>query len=83
MNTKHTELNDEKSCLSRAEMDEPIFILRANDPIAPIVVRLWASISQSMEAHKKDKTTGAWLISHEMQAWYEKQYGQPKIDWMK
>ena len=30
------------SCLTRAHDDEPIFVLRANDDIAPGLIRLWA-----------------------------------------
>lgn len=30
------------SCLTRAADDEPLFVLRANDPLAPKVVREWA-----------------------------------------
>lgn len=30
-------------CLSKVGPDEPIFVLRANDPIAPAAVRLWAA----------------------------------------
>ena len=31
-------------CYHAAEMDEPMFVLLARDPIAPMLVRLWASI---------------------------------------
>jgi hypothetical protein len=30
------------SCLTRAHDDEPIFVLRANDEYAPMLVRAWA-----------------------------------------
>jgi hypothetical protein len=42
--TKDENLNDPNSCLNRAQGDEPIFVLRANDEIAPIVIRHWASL---------------------------------------
>ena len=41
---KKNELSDRRSCLSRAQNDEPIFVMRANDPIAPTTVRFWARI---------------------------------------
>lgn len=31
-------------CYAEAAEDEPLFVLRANDPIAPFLVRIWASI---------------------------------------
>ena len=39
---KNEELNNQKSCLNQAHSDEPIFTLRANDELAPDVVRVWA-----------------------------------------
>jgi hypothetical protein len=39
---KIDEMTDPESCLNRAATDEPIFVLRANDPLAPIMVRMWA-----------------------------------------
>jgi hypothetical protein len=40
---KKDELSNPNSCLNRAASDEPIFVLRANDPVAPSIVRDWAS----------------------------------------
>ena len=31
-------------CYAKAAPDEPIFILRSSDPIAPMLVELWADI---------------------------------------
>lgn len=42
MATKLQELNDPNSCLNRAQADEPLFVLRGNDPLAPGQVRGWA-----------------------------------------
>lgn len=39
---KKDELSNPNSCLNRAQDDEPLFVLRANDPIAPHVVKAWA-----------------------------------------
>lgn len=30
------------SCLTKAANDEPLFVLRANDPLAPQLVREWS-----------------------------------------
>lgn len=32
------------SCLTNASFEEPIFVLRANDELAPIIVREWARL---------------------------------------
>lgn len=43
MSTKREELDNPTSCLNRADIDEPLFVLRAHDKIAPSVVRAWAN----------------------------------------
>jgi hypothetical protein len=40
---KSEELKRPESCLNMARSDEPIFVLRANDELAPTVVRRWAT----------------------------------------
>lgn len=42
MSTKTENILDPNSCWNRAEPDEPVFILRANDPVAAANVILWA-----------------------------------------
>lgn len=37
------EISNPNSCLNKAEDDEPIFVLRANDELAPALVRQWAT----------------------------------------
>lgn len=36
--------NDD-SCLQKVAADEPIFVLRAQDILAPVLVRLWAQLA--------------------------------------
>lgn len=48
MSLKRDEIANPDSCLNRAADGEPIFVLRANDPIAARVVRMWAD-EYSME----------------------------------
>ena len=38
---KREEMNDPKSCLSRANPDELLFVLLARDKAAPAAVRAW------------------------------------------
>jgi len=44
MATKRENLEDPNSCWSKAVDDEPVFILRAHDQFAPIVVRFWCHL---------------------------------------
>ena len=34
------------TCLAKAAPDEPIFVLRAQDALAPMVVRYWATLAR-------------------------------------
>lgn len=36
------EIQSQSSCLNKASDDEPIFVLRANDELAPDIVMKWA-----------------------------------------
>lgn len=54
-------------CMVHAEADEPVFPIRAADPIGAEVVALWA-----MKAglhHEPEKITGALGISDHMEMW--------------
>ena len=39
---KQHEIDNLDSCLNKADEDEPLFVLRANDELAPDIVREWA-----------------------------------------
>jgi hypothetical protein len=39
--TKQDEMGNPSSCLNKAANDEPIFILRAKDPVAIQVIMFW------------------------------------------
>jgi hypothetical protein len=39
--TKTENINNPHSCWNRAEDDEPVFVLRAHDPLATELVRDW------------------------------------------
>lgn len=41
--TKKELLSDPNSCLNRARDDEPLFVLRANDELAPVLIMEWVS----------------------------------------
>lgn len=64
---KADELRNPTSCLNRAEANEPVFVLRAKDPIAAQTVRLWAAMASGM--HEQDKQHEAKALADQMDAW--------------
>lgn len=67
---KHLELSTPTSCLNKAGDDEPIFVLRAKDPIAAYVVALWAELAP--RHHSKEKAEQALAEALIMDTWYVK-----------
>lgn len=65
---KRQELLLPQSCLNKAGDEEPVFVLRAKDPLAPQTIRHWASMSTSI--HEQDKIAEARKLAHEMEDWY-------------
>jgi hypothetical protein len=63
---KSEELRDSLSCLNRAGNDEPIFVLRAKDPVAAQTVRLWASMAAGIH---DEKIEDALLAADNMEVW--------------
>jgi len=57
-----------EGCLGRAEADEPVFVLRANDRIAPATIRDWVQRSKNAGMHE-DKVEEAMEIAAEMERW--------------
>lgn len=54
---KRDEIASADSCLNKAKDTEPLFVLRAHDALAPIVVRIWAILAKWVgvnEAKVKD-----------------------------
>lgn len=47
---KKDELSNPNSCLNRAADDEPVFVLRANDPLAPEAIIQWCHLYRKMHA---------------------------------
>lgn len=64
---KSQELLFQNSCLNKARPDEPVFVLRANDPIAAQAIRHWATMAAN--AHDGDKIEGALQIANEFDDW--------------
>lgn len=64
---KCLELRNPKSCLNKADTDEPIFVLRAKDLCAPQTLRLWATMADGI--HEGEKIAEALACAEQMQRW--------------
>lgn len=63
-------LKKNDSCLKKVADDEPIFVLRAQDRFAPMLVRLWADLTKSQRGTEHDdKVTGAYELANKMDEW--------------
>lgn len=67
---KQKELTSATSCFSKAAADEPLFVLRAKDALAPQTVRLWATMA--VGKHEQWKIDEALKLADEMEAWRAK-----------
>lgn len=63
----------EYDCYDKAELDEPMFVLLARDPLAPILVRLWIDLRSrgAFGFQKADKLNEAQSCAEDMEDWYE------------
>jgi hypothetical protein len=66
--TKHDEVSMPGSTLNKARMDEPIFILRAQDTFAASLVRLWITMAQA-QGVPQGKLDEARLCAQAMEIW--------------
>lgn len=55
-------------CYANAEPDEPMFVLLARDPLAPILVRLWADLREHA-AGNPSKVFEARTCAIDMEKW--------------
>jgi hypothetical protein len=69
------------SCLTKAADDEPLFVLRANDELAPGIVEAWAddyvrvkaNQPGGMSAVQRQKYRDALAIAMAMREWKQRQ----------
>ncbi len=66
---KMDELTDPSSCINKAANDEPVFVLRANDPLAAGVVDYWANQAEGSNLHVVYKINTARELAQEMRRW--------------
>lgn len=78
MAIKKDEMSNPDSCLNRADDEEPLFVLRANDELASLAVMLWAGhyrISKEqlndgeMLPHQEEKYNEAIDLAARMKRW--------------
>ena len=59
-------------CYAKADPDEPIFTLRANDPCAPATIRQWvANRANSSKGIHGDMAVEALDCADAMEQWYQ------------
>lgn len=58
---KHKELSDPASCLNKAEPDEPVFVIRAKDPLAAATIRHWVAMAYDVHEPEKRAEAEAWI----------------------
>lgn len=73
--SKAKQLLDPGSCWNRAELTEPVFVLRAKDPLAPAVVRVWSTLASTAQAHDDYKQNTALALANVMDEWRQ-QFGE-------
>lgn len=69
---KCNELANPSSCLNKAESNEPLFVLRAKDPLAPQTIRHWATMSMGVQP--TEKVTEAFRAAEAMEQWRAQAY---------
>lgn len=69
MGTKRENIENPQSCLSKAADDEPIFVLRAKDPLAADIVREWAMLAARDQVHEEEKCRAALECAQKMDEW--------------
>jgi hypothetical protein len=57
-----------EGCLGKAADEEPVFVLRAHDRVAPAAVRDWAERARRLGVHH-DKVSTAMDLALEMENW--------------
>ncbi len=66
---KCQELIDPRSCLNKADTLEPLFVLRAHDPVAPQTIRHWATMAEGL--HEQEKIVEALRAADAMEQWLQ------------
>lgn len=78
MATKRELLDDPNGCLNKAADDEPVFLLRAQDRLAPATVRDWCERARRAGDTPDEKVNEAGAVAIAMERWQE-QTGRRKF----
>ncbi len=57
-------------CYDKAEQDEPMFVLLARDPLAPVLVRIWATLREQLHGDAEKIAEGR-QCADDMDTWRE------------
>lgn len=68
MGRKKDEQQNPESCLSKANDDEPIFVLRGQDALSPIMVEAWILFARA-NGVAEDKLAEAEACARAMRMW--------------
>jgi hypothetical protein len=66
---KDDEIAMPSSCLNRAAGDEPLFVLRAKDPTAAFIVRVWCQLAWQTALHEPERIGEARALAEQMEDW--------------
>lgn len=72
---KCQELLDPQSCLNKAAATEPVFVLRATDPIAAQTIRHWATMAEGR--HEPYKVAEAREVAEQFEKWEAERNAPP------
>jgi hypothetical protein len=64
-------------CYENANSDEPMFVLLARDPDAPILIRLWAA-KRKIRGENIEKVEEAYKCADDMERWRELHRNEPE-----
>lgn len=57
-------------CYAKLDPDEPYFVLRAKDVLAPGLVRRWSALAANIDGDR-EKVAEAGRVAHDMERWRE------------
>lgn len=66
-------------CYDAAHPDEPMFVLLARDPLAPILVEAWAQL-RALTKPDREKQIEAFNCANDMRGWLQNRQPQARIN---
>lgn len=78
---KRDELAAPRSCINTAAEDEPVFVLRAKDPLAAETVRFWCREAIKRTAHEHEKVIEAFTLAAKMDVYRLERWPERVSGW--